>query len=161
MTGWNILPPHDLLSTAITLTASNRRKPKQSDLKRAVSSIYYALFHALAKSCADCLIGTGKQDRANRAWQHVYRALEHGFAKNACQNREIIRFPQEVQDFANAFINMQAKRHDADYDPFSRVQKAEVLIDIKDADQIIESFERTSAKDKKAFAVWVLLKQRL
>ena len=125
-----------------------------------MSTAYYAMFHALAKSCADSLIGTAKRDRANRAWQHVYRALEHGFAKSACQNKEIARFPQGVQDFANAFVIMQANRHSADYDPFARLLKFEVLFDIKYVKLVIEGFQRTSSKDRKAFAIWVLLKQR-
>lgn len=152
--------PRDLLHTAEKLAGSSARKPRQSDLKRAASSVYYALFHALAKSNADCLIGTVKLDRANRAWRQVYRSLDHGFAKNACQSGGISQFPQQIQDFADIFVALQAKRHNADYDPFSRLQKLEVLSDIKAVKQIVDDFQKAGAKDRKAFAVWVLLKQR-
>lgn len=152
--------PRDLLYTAEKLAGSNARKPRQSDLKRAASSVYYALFHALAKSNADCLIGTVKFDRANRAWRHVYRSLDHGFAKSACQNSGISQFPQQIQDFADIFVALQAKRHSADYDPFIRLQKLEVLNDIKAVKQIVDDFQKAGVKDRKAFAVWVLLKQR-
>jgi uncharacterized protein (UPF0332 family) len=154
------LLPHDLILTAQGLCDSGRRKPRKADLKRAVSTAYYALFHALAKSCADSFIGSAKQIRTNRAWQQTYRALDHGFAKNACQNPAISQFPPAISDFAIVFATMQAKRHDADYNPFSRFYKSQVLIDIENAKTAIEAFQKANAKDKKAFAAWVLLKQR-
>ena len=56
---------------------------------------------------------------------------------------------------------MQANRHRADYDPFERVNKSEVLADIEKVRQVIDGISRVSTKDKKAFAAWVLLQQRL
>jgi hypothetical protein len=154
------LLPRDLIATAQRLALANPKKPRQSDLKRAVSSTYYALFHMIAKSSADSLIGVSKAERANRAWQQVYRALNHGPARTACRNHEISRFPQEIQNFANIFVDMQAKRHDADYDPFSRVFKQEVLRDIENVRQVLNDFGSVAMNDKKAFAVWVLFQQR-
>ncbi len=152
--------PRDLIATARKLAVANAKKPRQSDLKRSVSSTYYALFHMIARTSADSLIGVSKADRANRAWQQVYRALNHGPAKTACKNGEISRFPREVQDFANTFVEMQAKRQNADYDPFSRVFKHEVLADIENVKQVIDNFASVSVRDKKAFAAWVLFQQR-
>ena len=120
----------DLLSGAEYLLQRHPRKPRQADLKRATSSIYYALFHLLARTCADAMIGTQGADRSKPAWRQVYRSLEHGFAKKQCENNQIIsRFPNAVQDFANAFVTMQKKRHAADYDPHHTVSKSEVVID--------------------------------
>jgi uncharacterized protein (UPF0332 family) len=154
------LKPRDLLDTAILLVNSRRNKPRQSDLKRAASTIYYALFHELARSCANCVIGTAKKGRTNRAWRQVYRSLDHGFAKSQCQHGKINSFPQGVQDFANAFTAMQIKRHSVDYDPFAKVYKSEVMIDYASAETAIASFSACAAKDKKAFVAWVLLKDR-
>ncbi len=152
--------PLDLIATAKKLAMANPKKPRQSDLKLAVSSAYYALFHFLAKTSADSIIGTWKIYRANKAWQQVYRALNHGPAKTACINKEIAHFPQEIQDFANAFIAMQAKRHDADYDPFSRVYKSDVLAEIDNVKVVIDGFKNVSIKEKKAFSAWVLFPKR-
>ena len=50
--------PQDLLTLAVELASgSSRGRPGQVELRRAVSSVYYALFHALANSCADLLVG--------------------------------------------------------------------------------------------------------
>lgn len=152
------MKPLDLIATAKGLAGKSGRRPRQSDLKRALSTTYYALFHTLAKSCADMLIGTNSQTK--KAWQQVYRALDHNFAKNACQHGNISKFPQEIQDFANAFVALQSKRHSVDYDPYSKVHKSEVLVDLANAELVINGFKSAAAKHRKAFATWVLLKQR-
>lgn len=41
------------------------------------------------------------------------------------------KFPQAVQDFANMFVLMQAKRHEADYDNEARAVKSEVVSNIR------------------------------
>ena len=55
---------------------------------------------------------------------------------------------------------MQRKRHMADYDPEGRWNKSEVAEDIDDAANIIERFEQTPIRDRRAFAVYVLLQSR-
>jgi hypothetical protein len=153
--------PRDLIATADGLVSSSKGRPRQSNLLRATSTTYYALFHALARSCADLLVGTVGSRRSGPAWQQVYRALDHGFARGACKNSVVMsKFPREVQDFADMFISMQVKRHDADYNPFARADKSAVLADIRAVEVTIADFETVDIKDRRAFAVWVLLKDR-
>ena len=133
----------------------------QAYLRRAVSTAYYALFHMLAQCCADLLIGSAGAARSRPAWNQTYRALEHAFAKQACLNKQIIaKFPQEIQDFANMFIQMQIERHNADYDPDKRFFKSAVLVNIAACEVAIADFANAPLKDRRAFAAWVLLKQR-
>ena len=47
----------DLIDAARTLAESGRGRPTQARLRRAVSTGYYALFHTLAASAANLLIG--------------------------------------------------------------------------------------------------------
>jgi uncharacterized protein (UPF0332 family) len=49
-----------LIVTARKLAKASPKKPRQADLKRAVSTAYYALFHALAKNAADQLVGVAQ-----------------------------------------------------------------------------------------------------
>ena len=95
------------------------------------------------------------------AWRQTYRALEHKFAKNACADRIIARFPKAIEDFANAFVTMQEKRHAADYDPFIRLTKSEVLQDIILVEQAVVDFLKEPVKDRRAFCALVLFKKRL
>lgn len=158
MQGWEALNPHDLLKTARELLASNRGKPRQSNLHRATSTAYYALFHALAKCCADMLVGGTGSDRSGPAWAQVYRSLNHAFAKKACRTKALEKFPQEIQDFANMFVQMQSKRHEADYNPNARVHKTSVSIDIDAVEAVLTDFLNAPRRDRRAFAALVLFK---
>jgi len=81
-------------------------------------------------------------------------------AKNACNNKDLLaRFPQDIQDFANHFVQMQIKRHNADYDPDEKFYKSAVTLDLFITDLIIHAFNRVPIKDRRAFAAFVLLKQ--
>ena len=153
--------PRDLSATARLLATASKGKPAQVHLRRAVSTAYYALFHTLARNGADLLIGGPNSDRSKPAWRQVYRALDHGTAKNACQNRAILsRFPKPIESFADLLVIMQIKRHDADYDPTKRYTRSEVLQDIADVETAMNAFMAQSKKDRQAFSAYVLLKMR-
>lgn len=42
------------------VVSGSRGRPRQAELRRAMSAAYYALFHALAYCCADRLAGSGR-----------------------------------------------------------------------------------------------------
>lgn len=152
--------PADLLAVSEQLTQSDG-KPTQASLRRAVSSAYYALFHALASECADRLIGGPGARRSTPAWRQTYRALEHGFAKNACKNTDTMkRFPQGVRTFAREFVTMQEARHAADYDPVATFQKTQVAQIVDNCEAAIALFRQAPVADRRAFCAHVLFKSR-
>ena len=55
---------------------------------------------------------------------------------------------------------MQQKRHRADYDPEGRWRKSDVEEDIDEAARTIDSFEAAPLRDRRAFAIFVLLRNR-
>ena len=147
----------ELMGTARRLTEPGASQPTQADLRRAVSTAYYALFHSLARAGADLLTG------ANRgpAWHRVYRALEHGKAREACRQRAAMRaFPMEIRAFAEAFRALQEDRHRADYALESQFSKRDVLAIIRNAETAIGKFEEVAVRHQRAFAVHVLFKRR-
>ena len=153
--------PSDLLGTAHVLLSSAGGKPTEASLRRAVSSAYYALFHCLARECADLLIGGDGSDRSNAAWRQAYRALEHGSAKTKCRKREMIaKFPVEIRGFAKTFADLQETRHSADYDPFAQFNGLDVGTDIAAAEAAIAEFRSAPVKHRRAFCAYVLLKDR-
>ena len=153
--------PFDFIATARAMAAmSARGRPRQSDLRRIVSTAYYALFHCLALCCADMLVGGPSADRSRPAWNQAYRALQHGFARQRCEHRNVSVFPGEIQYFARVFVEMQQDRHCADYDPDVSFIKADVMQLIDLAEDAIHRFQRASARDRRAFAVYVLLPAR-
>jgi hypothetical protein len=150
----------DLLALAGRLAKASPSKPRQADLRKAVSTAYYALFHTIAKNSADCLVGTVRAKRPDRAWAQVYRALDHGTAKTACEAARNIGFPQDIKDCADAFVELQKARHDADYDPHHRITRAEAVQAVEKARQAMAALRRAPLYDRRAFAVQVLMRKR-
>ena len=111
------MQPGDFIATARDLTGTNRGRPRQTNLRRAVSTAYYALSHCLAACCADTLVGGAGADRSPEAWNQAYRAIEHGQARGRCTDAAGRSFPPGILQFATHFADMQRERHRADYDP--------------------------------------------
>ena len=150
-----------MIDTSKQLARLDKRKPRRANLSRAVSTAYYALFHCLAQNCADSLVGRSHSNRSTRAWNQTYRALQHGDARKRCQRKGIIRrFPQDIQEFAKIFCEMQIQRHQADYDPHVPLHRSEVAGEIDRVKRCIDRFGKVSLKDRRAFAVYVLLPLR-
>lgn len=154
------MQPRDLVVTARRTVGRGQGKPRQSDLKKALSTAYYAMFHALCWNCADCFIGKNRRARNQDAWQQAYRAVEHGEARKRCSRMEIRNFPEAIQSFADSFVFLQEKRHMADYDPMSRFTRHEVLTAIDLAEDMIRELQGSNIRDKRAFSVWITMKKR-
>ena len=101
----------------------------------------------------------GDRSRSQAAWVQVYRALEHGVAKNACKQARNKGFPPRIVHFAESFVTMQEERHGADYDPQSLYNRADVMAFIVDAAQAIADLGRAARADRRAFVALVLLRE--
>jgi len=151
----------DHLFDAAEVLIADHGRPRQANLKRAISTIYYALFHFLADSNADLIVGGSRSNRSRRAWVQTYRALQHGAARSRCERQRVMRrFPQEIQDFADVFCSLQIERHQADYNPEKRFIMDEVETHLSAAKSIVQAFSTAARKDRLAFAIYVLLDQR-
>jgi hypothetical protein len=70
------------------------------------------------------------------------------------------QFPVGVQDFASMFVQMQEKRHRADYDPTEFLYKSSVSADIQAAKAAIAAFKKVQGKHRRAFAAYLLIRMR-
>ena len=148
---------HDLITTARGLSGLDRRRPTQANLRRAVSTAYYAVFHLLTRTAADLLIGKTH----NSAWHLAYRALEHGNAKNACRNKRAMEiFPPEIREFAETFVVLQGARHQADYSYEKNYDRQDTLAVIDTAEGAIAQFEGAGREDRRSFVAYLLFKRR-
>lgn len=148
----------DLLDIARRLADGS---PTQTDLRRAVSSVYYAVFHTICQSNADTLVGDNPQDRDESAWRQAYRALEHGYARRRCQ--QVLsggRFSPPIQRLAGFVAVIQDLRHRADYDPDATFSQQEVVTAVAQAEDAIAAFRSVPARERRAFAVFVLMRER-
>lgn len=151
----------DLLGSAERLLTTGPGRPADADLRRAASTIYYAAFHCLAKTCADTLIGQEGPSRPSGTWLRTYRALEHGRAKQACRHQEGLRgMSYSLREFARLFVDLQDNRHRADYDPVWYPDPKTIEDRLGVARQVIRRFESTPLRDRRDFAAHVLFKRR-
>ena len=140
-------------------SAQGSGRPRQSDLKRAISATYYALFHALALCCADIVATQAR--RGKPAWRQVYRALEHGHTKKQCMKRSVlVSFSHAWREFGAWFVYLQQIRHQADYDPDAKFARWEVLGHIGNTENIIDKMWKSPMKERREFAIFVLFQLR-
>jgi hypothetical protein len=129
--------------------------------RRAVSTAYYAVFHALAKSCAGILLPS--VDRNSDDYRRVYRALDHGPLRIAFTTaRGPLKDRERLQKIGELVVQLQSERHLADYTPplkdlFSRT-KVETLVG--QARQAVIEIEDLGNEDRIALATWLLFKSR-
>lgn len=155
--------PLDLISIARQLAsgAGRRGRPRQTDLCRATSAACYAMFHTLARCGADALAGATRASRGQPAWEQTYRALEHGHVRNQCRNLTLLsRFPLDIQNFAEHFVEMQRERHYADYAPLTDFDRSRAAYLIDRTERAIDSFNNAPIRDRRAFAIYVLFRTR-
>ena len=132
---------NDLIDVA-RLLASQPGAPRQALLRRAASTAYYAVFHALAARCASALVTDSGFDL--ETYTLVYRALDHNSGRRLFEGRDVATlFGSEVATFGVAFVNLQDARILADYVPqpfpFGKAQVAELVEQARGACHIINA----------------------
>jgi hypothetical protein len=130
--------PDDLLDQARFLVHRDPKRPKQANLRRAVSTAYYAVFHLLSAEAA------AQASPARPAGLNLreQRTLSHGDMKTAAQGFLSLVLPKQISPLiqgsvsrplisvADAFVRLQEERHIADYDlaiKFDRAQAQDAV----------------------------------
>lgn len=73
----------DLLEQAFHLANLDRNRPKQVNLRRAISTGYYALFHALVSTSLSQLVGRTRLHQ--NVASVILRSFDHGDIKEVCK----------------------------------------------------------------------------
>jgi hypothetical protein len=147
--------PNDLLQQAKELASIDPQRPKQVNLRRAVSSAYYAIFHLLIEELASLYVS----DSILSA--RIRRSCDHGKMKDASEKIVKGMFPRllgfsqspnpappELIQVAKAFVDLQTARHEADYDLSRNLLRREVNAQIQKADDAFESWQKIRGEDK-------------
>ncbi|MGV1003569.1 MAG: hypothetical protein ACOYEV_02135 [Candidatus Nanopelagicales bacterium] len=131
-----LIQPYELLVLADELAGreAGPGKPRTINLRRAISSAYYALFHRLTQHTATRLLAdelwTPKHTSVARWVTHIeLRKLSD--AANGRGNRALVDVLDPVDprlsDLCQSFIDLQDARHGADYDDYFAVWKYQTL----------------------------------
>lgn len=143
----------DLLVQARHLATCDRRgRPKQANLRRAVSAAYYALFHLLVSDASGRLVRGA--DRLQLRYC-LERAFSHANMKDVAQSFSNERvspklspglnnssIQTELMRVAEAFVDLQQARHEADYNTARNLTKDETIDYIIQAQQAFDDWEK-------------------
>lgn len=144
----------DLLAVCQTLLDSKNQTDAHKC--RAISTAYYALFNHVLDDATELLIGD-KHGTLLRAKEHLKRSLSHKDLKLRCKSVSIERdFPQPLADFSSALVELQAKRHCADYEKNTVFSTSEAIALVSRAKAAMNKYDRVRRKHRVAFCVWVL-----
>ena|SRR5579875_1938623 len=159
----------ELLEHASRLLQPGGRSIAEADVRRAVSSAYYALFHLLVEAGTNLLCP--EQPVELRA--QFKRAFVHSDMKKVCKQfetgkkasmsstlRNLLTEPVEPEllEVAKAFVDLQAMRHQADYVLDSPISSTEAAIHVAKAKEAFQCWQAIHATNNaKAFVTALLL----
>lgn len=131
----------DLLKDAYHLAARGGKNPRQSSLRRAVSSAYYALFHLLI---ADFVLNWRRPDQRVR----LGRMFEHGkMIRAKFQGGAPTPVEAHLKKVIAAFAQLQEDRKTADYDFGRNWSRIDVTNTLATASEAFKAW-RTIRKEK-------------
>lgn len=168
-----ILNPDHLLDQAQSLTTppGGGGAPRQADLRRAISSAYYGVFHAVLTEAADSFVG--RTQRHTPRYELVYRSINHRSLRSICEDVVKTKLPAKFSKYepkggfgpdlialATAVIELQEKRHLADYDPLFSVKRSDAVLAVKTGRTALVRFKSANRTRRKAFLSLVVFSPR-
>ncbi len=167
-----VLNPDHLLDQADRLTAPpGVGAPRQADLRRAISSAYYGVFHAVVTEAADTFVG--KTLRHTPRYELVYRSVHHRSLREVCEDVVKPKLPAKYLRYvpkggfgpdlialATAVTELQEKRHSADYDPLFRVRTSDAVLAVATGRTALVRLRSANRTRRKAFLSLVVFSPR-
>lgn len=167
------MPLHrQLLSQAKRLANLDPKRPQQANLRRALSTAYYAIFHFFIYHAWRSMLGTLN---ANRPFRDVLsRAFQHAEMFKACKSfaggtlpdsvtpdmNPSFSVPVAIRTAAQTFCDAQEKRHSADYNLSASFRRSDVLATIKGIEDAMASFNAIRAQPESRFFLACLVTWR-
>jgi hypothetical protein len=166
-----VLNPNHFFEQANKLITIQVGPPRQVDVRRAISAAYYATFHATITAAADPFIGITNRDTSR--YGLVYRSVSHAWLRDLCKEVQKSTlsnkfkphapssgFGLNVTAFAAAVVELQEKRHSADYDVTVRMNKSDAVLAISTAQAALRRFSKASKTRRVAFLSLLLFPPR-
>jgi hypothetical protein len=158
--------PEEILRRAEALAGNSLAT--QTDLRRAISAAYYAVFHFCLTAAADMICGA--TNRSKPQYSLVYRSVDHARLRGLCDQLRgskpgnVAFIPSggfgAIADFARNTANLYEQRISADYDPSESYAAAGVSVVISDARKAIDWFRSCTQEQQEAFLMQLLFKSR-
>lgn len=153
----------DLIEQAKHLAVLDPKRPRQANLRRSVSTAYYALFH--------CLVDAGSQRvsrrrAGNALWHLIERRFAHGTMKGTSEafgkkapwvTNSNFPIPDELVSVAQAFVMLQEERHNADYNRQVNFTRARAVEAVESAADAIAAWDSVAKSDAATYYLLALL----
>ena len=150
----------DLINAAIESlhpTAANPR-PTRATAHQAVSTAYYAAFHALMESNASSVIPQPDTDLKAEAWTQIYRMPSHQDARNRLAAARPI-LPEPGRHYASELASLYDARINADYNPKSTFDHIAARVWLQRAEIAITGLLRMPLDQRAAIAAITLTRK--
>lgn len=149
---------YDLVEVATQLASftgpGNLRKAAQ---RRAVSTAYYAVFHALCYICSDELVRWAESTDLDP----IYRSVDHGVARKMLAGSRAATIGQSVLKIGAGFTELQKRRHAADYmPPALQAGPGWTAEAIELANQTINAIEQLETVERRRIAILLIARPR-
>jgi hypothetical protein len=151
--------PDDLIASAwklLHVDDDSMIGPTEADNRRAASTAYFALFHAICQEAVTCLAVERGGDNFGTQ-ELVYRALDHGSAKRACEKLERTH---PLASVATTFVDLQDLRHDADYAPGNAFLLMDVGSLVIRSSRAIDALVAAQPDVRPSFVLKLVIKKR-
>jgi hypothetical protein len=152
-----------LLDQSVTLLGRpSGGRHRQANLRRAVSTAYYAVFHTILASFADRLVGRAR--RTTSPYVLAYRSVDHRAVGGLCGVAvrpapppkyvgflPSVGFAPAIKAFAGIVLELQQERYRADYDPSWSIKSSEARSLVSAARDAITQWVVAPAEQRDAF----------
>jgi uncharacterized protein (UPF0332 family) len=166
-----ILNPEHLFEQAEKLITPQAGRPRQVGIRRSISAAYYAIFHATITAAADKFVGVS--NRGNSRYGLVYRSVSHVWLRDLCKEVQKQTLPNKFRSFvpntgfgrnivafAEMAVELQEKRHSADYDVMIRINRSDAVVAIATARAALKRFQKANKTRRVAFLSLLLFPPR-
>jgi hypothetical protein len=168
-----VVNPEHLLEQADYLLRdrNSRGRVRQTSRRRAISTAYYAVFHAILTALADEFVGAS--ERATMRYALAYRSIDHGDVEKLAKEAKKQVMPPKyqrfaptggfcpgVREFAALILQLKEQRNRADYDPSYWATIADARTVIASARKAIQHFVAVEHAETKLFLSLLLFPPR-
>ena len=175
-----MINPKHLIEQAEELARLDAGRPRGVNLRRAVSSAYYAVFHHRVRAAVRRGVGGTPSARGPagilaRGYGHeAFRGISQQFGGGVgcwpAWMRDAVAgtdfdIPPELRESCRLFVQLQDRRHAADYDPGWRSDRTRVLATVSEAKRSIVQFDGARGTSARRFylaaaPLWETLRKR-
>jgi uncharacterized protein (UPF0332 family) len=129
----------DLLRDSRHLAARGGKHPRQSSLRRAVSTAYYAAFHLLVADFVANYRVPEQRARLGRMFEH--RRMS-GAVFRVADRQKPTPIESEIGDLIENFAQLQRERYEADYDVARNWSRTDVQRTLQRAENVFMIWRR-------------------